>query len=92
MQPNLFLAYPISPAFQEALNRANPALLAMFTQGRPDYLEAIEQGGDNYLGKWVGDSCDLATLEQLQLNVKSLLARLAPDYDYNSSEFVVLAR
>lgn len=91
MQPNLLLAYPISSELQEALNRANPILLSLFTQGGPDYLSIIEHEGTRYLGKRIGSS-DLATLEQLQLNVKSLLVRLAPDQNYDSSQFFLLAQ
>ena len=93
MQPALFLAYPISKEFQEALDQANPTLLALFTQGRPDYLEIItKEDGRRFLGKFVGESADLATLEQLQLNVKSLLTRLAPHQNYHTSEFILLAQ
>lgn len=92
MQPNLFLAYPITPRLQTALDLTNPSLVSFFTQGRPDYLEIIEQEGVKYIGKWIGETSDLTAAEQLRLNVKSLLMRLAPNYDYSSNEFVLLAQ
>ena len=92
MQPNLFLAYPLSPELQEALDHANPTLVALFTQGRPDYLEFIEHNGGRYLGKWIGESSDLSSVEQLKLNVQSLLLRLAPNYPYSATEYVLLAQ
>jgi len=92
MQPSLFLAYPLSPEFQAALNQTNPNLLALFTQGRPDYLEYIDRNGQRYLGKWVGEISDMTTLDQLKTNVASLLTRLAPNYAFSSRDFILLAQ
>ncbi len=91
-QTSLFVLFPVSEAFEKMLQGTNPSLVAMFTQGGDDYLESVEHNGQHYLGKCAGDTADIARITLLEANIGSLLRRLVPDYPYQETPLVVLAK
>ncbi len=74
------------------LQSANPSLVALFTKGGDDYLETVEHHGQRYLGKCVGENADLARITLVEANIMSLLRRLVPDYPYQETPMLVLAK
>lgn len=89
MDLSLFLGYPVNPLLEEKLQRANRTLLTLFTSGG-DYLEFLQLEDMRFLGKKCPSLPSLQDLEDLNLNIRSLLLRLAPDYLLQDSGNLVI--
>lgn len=76
----LFLGFPVDKTFAMALQKANPAILAIFIQDNENYLREITWQDTRYFGKYVGKAADLNTLDMLEANIYSLLKKLVPEY------------
>lgn len=76
----LFLGFPANKDFNLALQKVNPAVLAMFIQDNESYLSEITWEGSRYIGKYLDHVADLQTLELLEANIYSLLKKLVPDF------------
>ncbi len=90
LQQPIFLGYLISDALSNALQRVNPSLLQLFTQGGEEYLEFFHHQGQRYLGKSVGDHTDTARLRLVAPHILSLLQRLLPDYSFSIDSLLLL--
>lgn len=76
----LFLGFPKTDIFEKILRSADPQLIEMFIQQNSEYLEEISHHDVVYLGKWAGPMTDIKTLTLMELNIYSLLQRIAPDF------------
>lgn len=78
-EPVLFLAFAVDEMFANALQRANPALVSLLTQGGNAYLESRQIHGQQHLGKQLSSPTDLDRILAVEKNIHSLTQRLAPD-------------
>src|SRR5438445_4151287 len=85
----LFMGVNIEGPFADRLSNANPQLVALFLNPEREYLLEVQHEGKRYLGKMISTSCDLASLEQIEANIVSLLKKIVPDYAYDQIELVL---
>ncbi|MFZ0565512.1 MAG: hypothetical protein WAM28_04940 [Chlamydiales bacterium] len=85
-----FLGFPVDPLFESHLQQNNAHLVSLFTGGG-DYLKNILLNNRSYLGKFVSPAPTYERLESIQLNILSLLRKLAPLYPFNEDSLVLLA-
>jgi len=85
----LFMGVVVEGAFASQFSAANPLLVALFLNPEREYLLQIKHEGKTYLGKAVSTSADLASLEQMEANIVSLLKKIVPDYPYDDMELVL---
>ncbi|NGX61982.1 MAG: hypothetical protein K940chlam9_01475 [Chlamydiae bacterium] len=76
---SLYLAIPEDSLFARSIEKSNPHLVGMFTQGG-DYLHKKVVDSLPYLGKPLPPSPSLEQLERTQINLISLLKKIAPTY------------
>jgi hypothetical protein len=88
----LFLGFPLSAAYQQALIQLPAAERELFIQSQDSvYLQKIENEGMEYLGKSLGPSIDIATLEMSYSHIHSLLKKLIPHFPYEQHPLLLLA-
>jgi hypothetical protein len=74
----IFLGIPLDSLFQAQLKQVPPPLHALFIH--PEYLQQVEYAGQSYLGKVLDSLIEIQTLDSMEANIYSLLARLVADY------------
>lgn len=77
----LFLGLEVTPVVEGFLAVADPALLKIFMKDDEIYLHDLSYEGKRYLGKFAGSQTDVASLEQLEINIRSLLIKILPSED-----------
>lgn len=76
----LFLGFLVEEPFHSALESINPELKEVFISEDKNYLQSINLNGSRYLGKFIGEKCDLQSLHDIEKNIYSLLTKLVPDF------------
>ena len=88
----LFLGLPLSESYQRELNKLSASVRDAFIQSQSSpYLQQIEHEGAVYLGKFVGSSVELGSLDALQAHIYSLLEKLILHYPYKQHPLLLLA-
>lgn len=92
----LFLGLPLSNSYQLALLQLPSAEQEIFIQNQgafqdSPYLQKIEHEGIEYLGKYLGSSIDMATLDLSYSHIVSLLKKLIPQFPYEQNPLFLLA-
>lgn len=87
----LFLGMSLDGELEAALNRLNPHLRALLVQEGSEYLHEATYQGQQYLGKHLGKLQELEQLSLVELNVRSLIKKVAPNYPSDSQEIFVFA-
>lgn len=88
----LFLGFPFNLDIKKALDDVPNGKKLFFIQKDPNYLRYIKQDEKIYLGKTVGDLFDLNHLNEMHLNIESLLKELMPMYHFDQPfSFIFLA-
>lgn len=85
----LFMGVVVEGPFAAKFAAANPQLVALFLGPEREYLLEVQHEGKRYLGKTISTSSDLASLEQTEANIVSLLKKILPDYPYDDLEMVL---
>jgi hypothetical protein len=82
----LFLGLPLSKEYQQELAALPSSLREVFIQNQDlSYLQKIEYEGIMYLGKYIGSSIEVASLEAIQAHIYSLVKRLIPHEEGETS-------
>lgn len=88
----LFLGLPLSESYQQELAKLPVSTRDAFIQSQSSlYLQQIENEGRIYLGKSLGPSVELSTLESIQAHIYSLLKKLVPHYAYEEHPLLLFA-
>jgi hypothetical protein len=88
----LFLGFPLTDPFQQELYRLPSVERELFIQIQPSpYLQQIENEGIIYLGKCVGPSIEIGSLDALQSHIYSLLKKLIPHFPYELHPLFLMA-
>lgn len=88
----LFLGLPLTDSYRQELSQLPASVHDVFIQNSSSsYLQQVESEGIVYLGKFLGSSLDLATLDVLEVHIYSLLKRLISDYPYEQHPLLLLA-
>jgi hypothetical protein len=89
---DLFLAFQISPLFQEKLSSLPEAVRNLFIQSDNSlYLQEISYEGQMFLGKNLGSVAELKALDSFRDHLLSLLKKIISDYPYHEHSFLLLA-
>lgn len=88
----LFLACPLSAELTILLAQVTPYLIDTFISDNGEYLQQVEgPDGQQWLGRFLGASFDLAELDTVVPHVLSLITRLAPNASLTPNDLHVLA-
>ena len=89
---SLFLGFPVSASYSEALAKIDPQIIKMFISDNEDsYLNEVTFEGTQYIGKYVGEVAALSELELLQQNIYSILNKMIPNHTCESVPLVLFA-
>lgn len=86
----LFFGFIVQEAFASKLLFVPKDLESFIIQNEEPYLYKVSHEGNIYLGKYVKSELNLAELQLVETNIFSLLKKLIPDYDYESSELYLI--
>lgn len=87
----LFLGLPLSDSYQQELRQIPASTRDVFIQSQSSpYLQQVESEGTLYLGKYLGSSIEVASLDSLQAHIYSLLKRLVSHYSYEEHPLLLL--
>lgn len=75
----LFLGLEVTPNIENLLKDADIQLVKAFINSDEAYLHDMTNAGIRYIGKFAGDRTDIASLEQLEVNIKTLMAKIFPE-------------
>src|SRR5690606_17887881 len=81
----LFLGFPVDRLFSQELEKIPRPLLERFIGERGEYLVEVQHEGLRFLGKPCPAQVSLQELEQLELNIYSLLKKLVQVVPYNEA-------
>lgn len=90
MDTALFLGTPLVGELSLLLAIATPSLKAHFIKNDPSYLQIISHEGKDYIGKFADPSTTLIQLDQLEINIQTLLTKLLPGYTHPADTFYLL--
>jgi hypothetical protein len=90
MKAVLFLGTPLVGELSLLLAIATPSLKAHFIKDDPSYLQIISHEGQEYIGKFTDPTTTLAQIDQLEINIQTLLTKLLPGYDHPDGSFFLL--
>lgn len=89
---SLFIGFPVSPSYSEALAEIDPQIIKMFISDHEDsYLNEVAFEGTRYLGKYAGEAPSVSELEMLQKNIYSILNKMIPNHTCESIPLVLFA-
>lgn len=89
---SLFLGFPVSASYSEALRKIDPQIMKMFVSDNEDsYLSEITFENILYIGKYVGEVITVSELELLQQNIYSILNKMIPNHMCLNVPLVLLA-
>jgi hypothetical protein len=92
LETQLFLGLPLSDSFLLQLRSLPDSLRELFIQVHSsEYLQEIEHEELGYLGKFLGPSISLSSLELIENNVISLLRKLVPNFPYEENPLLLFA-
>lgn len=75
-EAKLFLGMEVTPRVDAFLQNTDRQALQFFVNQGEAYLHDLEYQGVRYLGKYAGRQIDLGALEQLEVNIKTLLSKV----------------
>lgn len=87
----LFLAFLISPEYENRLNNVPKALKDMFI-GNESYLIWREYEGNRYLGKPLGESLHEEDLKNASQHICSILQKIVPSFVVTPQSLILLAQ
>jgi hypothetical protein len=74
----LFLGFEVTEPYERLLLDADKQALKSFVKNDDTYLQDIMYEDTRYLGKFAGEQTDMASLELLEANIKTLLVKILP--------------
>ena len=89
LEVKLFLGFFPDDAFFTELKKANPYLVSLFV-GKEDYLQDIVYDGKRCFGKQLELMPTTCQIEDVEKHLLSLLARLAPKYNFSHNTPLLL--
>lgn len=89
---SLFLGFPVSYSYADALTKIDPQILNLFiSENIESYLKEVSVDGVRYVGKFVEEVLTIPDLVVLEKNIYSVLNKFVPDYPYEDVPLVLLA-
>lgn len=88
-ETELFLAFPVTSQYEEALNAAPQGLKEAFINTE-NYLTFLQHEGVNYLGKSLGESILEEELKNAAKHICSILMKLVPTTKINPQHLKII--
>lgn len=90
LKVGLFLGFQ-SSSFEKALAEMDSHFKELCISSQPDsYLTPIVLDGVSYLGKFLGEMVYVSELELLEKNIKSILQKIFPNFQYQDVSLEIL--
>ena len=87
----LFLGFLLNQPLQKKLSELSPDIVRVFLKNGGDYLHETNVGEDRYIGKFLGQSVQSDSLEDIAAHIKSLALSLWKEDAITHRPFVLLS-
>jgi hypothetical protein len=85
----LFMGFEISEEYESQLKQLPSERVDFFIKDDPDYLQRYALEGVVYLGKFIGESLNIQSVEISRDHILSILKLLVPDFVYDSRSLII---
>ena len=86
-----FLGLKINSKLQEGLDKSNPCDKFYFQENNPDFLQIVSVDAHKYIGKFIEQGSEFKRIEDICLNIISIIHKLCPDMSVSTDSIRVLA-
>ena len=92
MENHLIIGARVTDKIQEHLDKCLPAYQSYFKDNNPEYLIITRVEGERVIGKKVSPGIPVSQLHDYAENVKSILKKVCPDYNWSDSDIKIFAQ
>jgi len=92
MENHLIIGARITDKIQVNLDACLPAHQFYFKDDNPDYLQVVRVEGERVIGKKAPPGLPVGQLADYAVNVKSILKKICPDYNWSDSDIKVFVQ
>ena len=86
-----FLGLKINSKLYEGLDKSNPCDKYYFQENNPEFLQIVSVDEHKYIGKFIEQGSELKRIEDICLNITSIIHKLCPDITISTDSIRVLA-
>src|SRR5210317_52064 len=86
-----FLGLKINSKLHEGLDKSNPCDKFYFQENNPEFLQIVSVDTQKYVGKFIEQGSELKRIEDICLNIISIIHKLCPDMTISADSIRVLA-
>lgn len=87
----IFVGVRVNERLRDQLDSSPAAMQTFFNEKNPDYLQFVQIGDDDYIGKIAASGAALETLSNLLQNVKTMLQMICPKFTVAEGAIKVFA-
>lgn len=92
VKERLFVGLKITNTLQRMLDECNSVYHVYFRDDNPAHLQIVKVDGMDYLGKSLEQGLPVSSINDIVLNIKSILTKIVPKYTVSAGEIKVFAR
>ncbi len=87
----LFIGMKISDKLRETLDDTKVAMKPFFNNNDPEYLQIVRIGDDEFIGKIAENGVSLESLDNILLNIKTMLRMIIPRFSIAEDSLKIYA-
>ena len=88
---NLFVGMKINDKLREQLDDTKVSMKPFFNNNDPEYLQIVQMDNDDYIGKIVENGVSLEILNNILLNIKTMLRMIIPKFSLSEDALKIFA-
>ena len=94
MQSNgniIFVGMKITEKLQDELDSTKESVKPLFNDSNPKYLQIKHVDNDEYIGKVIGSGVSFEIIDNLRLNLKTMLNMICPKFVFADNAITIMA-
>lgn len=76
----IFVGLKVNGRLRDQLEGSNTTMKPFFNEKNPDFLQMMQIDGDDYIGKITASGATLEALNNMLMNVKTMLHMICPQF------------
>jgi hypothetical protein len=87
----IFVGIKTGERLREQLDSSKKSMKPFFNESNPDYLQLMQIGDNEYIGKVIESGISLEYLNNIFMNVKTMLKMIAPAFTFVDDAIKIIA-